>query len=112
MDEPNKIPQKIFIGGDIKYGLGEMIWENKFYETNIDDEWISKDDFIVNYLPVNNVNQKQSDGKIELLVEIDKPWEQAELKVTLRDNGFFYTPGTKIADINASTIEKGILKNS
>lgn len=111
IDDPDKIPRKLFIGGDTKYGLGEMVLENNHNEANI-NEWINKDGYVINYLPINYVNQSRIEGRIELLVEIKKAWEQAELKVKLRNGeGFFYMPGTRISvdTNNIDTIEKGIL---
>ena len=112
IDDSEKIPREIFIGGDTKYGLGRMVLENEPDPMNDISEWISQDEVIINYFPALNGSQIETngDGKLELLVEIDKPWEQAELKVKLRnDHGFFYTPGTRLIVADIDTIEKGIL---
>ncbi len=106
IDDIKKIPSKIYIGGDSKYGLGKMVWENKF--NNDINEWTIKDGIIRNYLPINS-NYKEVEGKIELLVEVDRPWDGAELRVKLRDEkGFFFVPGSKIKK-EFKYVKRGIL---
>ena len=116
-DFPNEFLKEdleIFIGGDARYGLGRIILENKEgpFE-KIPDEWDSKDGVLKNYYPLESGEQKVKEGKIELLIEIQESWKEAELQVKLRqDKGLFYVPGSIMnKEIDLNKITKGILSN-
>jgi len=112
-DFPNKFLKKdleIFVGGEARYGFGRIILESKEgpFE-KIPDEWDSKDGFLRNYYPVENKNKAIKEGKLELLIEIQESWKQAELKVTSREDRLFYVPGSVIEQrLNYKMITKGI----
>ena len=111
-NDPNEFLKKdleIFIGGEARYGFGRIILESKegpFKE--IPDKWNSKK-ILKNYYPVENKNKAIKEGKLELLIEIQESWKQAELKVTSREDRLFYVPGSVIEQgLNYKMITKGI----
>jgi len=109
--QENDLPSEIYVGGEVKYGLGKMECINKNYSMEIlSGEWKAQDRILKNYLPVKR-KESYFSGKVELLVEIDNAWERERLQVKLRDgNGFFYLPGTKVNKLSDwdNGIKKGI----
>ena len=111
INDGGKIPDEIYIGGDVKYGLGKMVLLKK---EKLDNEgknkWFIQNEIIINYLPAKK-NLEKTEGKVELLVDIEKSWEKADLSVNLKNGkGFFFVPGSKV--LNGETfqsIKKGIL---
>jgi len=97
----NKLPDEIYIGGDVRYGLGLIrLVDKKEVGENLTDDWQKKG----GYVPVG----KHNNAKIELLVEIEKPWEKAELRVNPRGNSFYSLPGTGKYLSEHSILQKGI----
>ncbi len=108
IDDTNKIPREVYIGGDVKYGLGKLVLESNSEQEDV-TKWLTNEDRIINYLAVRDSVLK--DGKIELLVEIERSWEKSQLNVRLRQpGGFFYIPGTQV-EISARSIVKGIIND-
>ena len=107
LDENIKIPNEIYIGGDVKYGLGKMILKasENIQDTNEEFKNFKK----ANYFPVNNESEEIK--KVELLIEIEKAWETKDLTVKLCNGGkgFFHIPGAEISDLEGNYILKGIL---
>ncbi len=111
----DSLPDEIYIGGDARYGLGKMkLCKNNITETTLND-WEIKDGALTNYFPVEAYNNMPHNSKIELLVEIEKSWEKAELQVKLREEdrekGFFYVPGSKFNNtdsLSIKSIKKGV----
>ena len=113
-----ELPKIIFVGGDVRYGLGmlELVdqndKQNENQETNI-NEWKFKKNSengiftIRGYLSVNTADIELVMGKTELLVEIEKSWEKAQLRVKRR--GVFYVPGSKVIK-DQFELSLGILK--
>ena len=109
----DKLPKEIYIGGDARYGLGKLILIKKSKGLSENEySWKQKG----GYIPATRENFNTSSDKskkIELLVEIMEPWNQAELKVKLRnDNGFYYLPGSEIniKNINSLNLMKGVFE--
>lgn len=106
---------RIVIGGDVRYGFGEMILRKK---NEIKEEDFSKwlfegsDKVILkNYLPVGGVrNAELLEGKTEPIVKLEKSWGGANLKVT--EPEICFAPGSKIKigkDGRDISIKRGIL---
>lgn len=114
IDDVKKIPSEIYVGGEVKYGLGKLVLETQPEKEEF-NSWIKDEDSntIRNYWPVVD-NKEGIEGKIELLVEVDKPWERAELNVKLQEvsnnEGFFYVPGSKVEKVEGKfSINKGLI---
>ena len=110
IDDVEKIPDEIYIGGDVKYGLGKMVLLKK---EKLDNEgknkWLIQNESIINYLPAEE-NLEKTEGRVELLVDIEKCWEKAVLSVNLKNRkGFFFVPGSKVKT-EVHSVKKGILE--
>ena len=105
LKEDVNIPNEIYIGGDARYGLGLMQFvDKKLLGEDLEGDWRKKG----GYIPVGAIHELP-DKKIELLVETIEPWKNAELKVKLRENGFYFVPGSCEND-SFNCFYKGILK--
>ena len=107
------IPNEIYIGGDIRYGLGKLILINK--NNLFDNElniWTQKS----GYIPAteeNLTNSQNKAKKLELLVELTNSWEKSELNVRLQGkNGFYFVPGSEVSNIknDLSKLIKGVFE--
>lgn len=112
--QQSSLPDEIYIGGDARYGLGKMkLVKKDDIGESLPDDWKIKDGVLINYFPVGAYCNTPLQSKIELLVEIERSWEKAELQVKPREEnenkGFFYVPGTKISEANPTSIKKGVL---
>ena len=92
---------EIFIGGDVRYGLG-LIELVKIINIKENEDEFNKFKS-ANYLLVN---EKNIESKIELLVELQKPWGKNELQVKAR--GFYFLPRYNNGNTD-SNLKKGIL---
>lgn len=86
LEENIEVPDKIYIGGDVRYGLGRMVLENKIPLKNLQDNWKKRG----GYIPVGAIYESPH----ELLVETIELWKGAEFKVKLMGDGFHYLPGS------------------
>ena len=102
IDDKNKIPKEINIGGDVKYGLGKLILIKEPEELvgdPVDLEKFKK----ANYIEIKK--EVQQKVPIELLVDAIG-YEGKDLKI--KKNGFYYMPGHGF-EINEFKLEKGRL---
>ncbi len=106
---------RIVVGGDVRYGFGEMILKEKKEITEEDfNKWLFEgaDEVILrNYLPVGEVqNAELLEGKTEAIVKLEKSWGGANLRVT--EPEICFAPGSKIKigkDGRDISIKRGIL---
>ncbi len=107
-DSPDKFLTdglEVLVGGDSRYGLGKMtLIKKENIGDRLPDEWKESKGFLRNYYPANG----KGEGKIELLTELEKAWEGAELRI--KATGFYYIPGTKISLPEGIKLKKGRLK--
>ncbi len=81
------IPEEIYIGGDVRCGLGLMwLFDKKEIGENLPDNWKQKG----GYIPMES-----SGGSVELLVETVDSWKGEVLKVKLKNDGFYFLPGSE-----------------
>jgi len=107
---------KIVVGGDVRYGFGEMILkEKKETAKKYFDKWLFEgaDEVILrNYLAVGKLqNAKLVEGKTEVVVELEESRKDANLKVT--EPEICFAPGSKIKivknDRDLISVKRGIL---
>jgi len=98
IDDKGKIPQKIYIGGDSKYGFGLMelidTEEEENYLYNIKKGVYQDNNYpnpILNFVKFEN---QSFEGEIELMVEFD--FYQKALNPDLKRQGFYIGVGAKI----------------
>lgn len=102
IDDKNKIPKEIYIGGDVKYGLGKLILIKEAEELIGESDEIEKFKK-ANYTEVSD--ETQQSVLVELLVDA-VGYEGKDLKI--KKNGFYYMPGHNL-EINEFKLEKGKL---
>ena len=100
IDDENKIPKEIYVGGEIRYGFGKMKLqdvkeeeENYPYEVKkgIYQDVYEKDSPLQNYLPFKN---QTFEGELELVVtEFDFSKNRPEVK----NAGYYIKPGSQIS---------------
>ncbi len=102
LEDNREIPDEIYIGGDVRYGFGKLMLINSKSELTEDEikNWKQKG----GYIPVGT---HDNNAKIELLVEIEKSWEKAELRVKPRNKRFYYILGSKVKASENLKLYKG-----
>ncbi len=108
---------KIVVGGDVRYGFGEMVLKEKkeITEKKYFDKWLFEgaDEVILrNYLAVGKLqNTKLVEGKTKVVVKLEESWKDANLRVT--EPEMCFAPGSKIKmdknEQGSIFLEKGIL---
>ncbi len=102
IDDKNKIPKEIYIGGDVKYGLGKLILIKEAEELIGESDEIEKFKR-ANYTEVSD--ETQQSVPVELLVDAIG-YDSKDLKI--KKNGFYYMPGHN-PEINEFKLVKGKL---
>ncbi|MDK2922214.1 MAG: hypothetical protein PWR24_1771 [Desulfonauticus sp.] len=91
---------KISVGGDIRYGLGQLLLTNKKELTN-EENWSSKEN-IANFVQFRSTNLKA--GQIELIAEMDF----TRGKPIINEASYYSRVGSKITiEVNIDSLNKG-----
>lgn len=123
---------QIFVGGDLRYGLGLMeIVHCEDLGEELPESWIIYDKkstadggkFLVNYLSLSSVYNKSGGGlsikitgSIKRIAHIENSWSGYALKVSKPADGgskaeqVFYLPGSKVEEDDTTPVEQLSLK--